>query len=202
MDNATLTVLGMIAAFVTAFLAEPVKIYFETKRKESDFRKALYGELLENYHLFMWSFRNTDKFQESALHTTSEMVSNEVYKQIRQNEFVLYFKMYDSSSITMLNSIINKSIKISGTKKSESTKLKIYQLNAWAFVEAMSFFVYKGYLERKIIKNLLNVEEYLEFLEIGNKVNEKGYSINSLGQLNKLTPKKLMTEVKTKNKKS
>ncbi len=38
MDNTTLTIIGMMAAFitasVTAFLAEPVKTYFENKNRE------------------------------------------------------------------------------------------------------------------------------------------------------------------------
>lgn len=52
MDNTVLTIIGMIAAFitasVTAFLAEPVKSYFVEKTKLQNIRLSLYKEIAQN----------------------------------------------------------------------------------------------------------------------------------------------------------
>jgi hypothetical protein len=186
MDNTALTILGMIAAFitasVTAFLAEPVKSYFENKRIEDNIRNALYGELLDNYHHLLWNVKNADKFQKAALKTSGRIVSNECYKQVRQKDIVHYYKMYDSTAITSLNDIVNMLIELSDEKKTEKSKIKQYQLHALLFVEAISNFVYNGYMDRKIIKSTLHEEDYFRLLEIGGKVQKDGFTATSLYQ--------------------
>ena len=49
MDNTTLTILGMLAAFITAFLAEPIKNSIENKNKLNKLKLAIYKELIMNY---------------------------------------------------------------------------------------------------------------------------------------------------------
>ena len=55
MSDTALTVIGMIAAFVTAsvtaFFAEPVKLYFQNRDKLKSLRTALYKETISN---FVW----------------------------------------------------------------------------------------------------------------------------------------------------
>jgi hypothetical protein len=42
-------IIGTLSGFIVAFLAEPVKTYFETHRKKTQLRRALYGEILSVY---------------------------------------------------------------------------------------------------------------------------------------------------------
>ncbi len=42
-------IIGTISGFIVAFLAEPVKTYFEARRKKTQLRRALYGEILSMY---------------------------------------------------------------------------------------------------------------------------------------------------------
>lgn len=44
------TLISVFAGFITAFLAEPVKVYFTNKAKNRNLRRALYGELLGIYN--------------------------------------------------------------------------------------------------------------------------------------------------------
>ncbi|HEY3312154.1 MAG TPA: hypothetical protein VGK00_10995, partial [Anaerolineales bacterium] len=53
MDDTTKTILGMLSAFIIAFmssfLAEPVKAWFESRRKREQLRLALYKEMYYSY---------------------------------------------------------------------------------------------------------------------------------------------------------
>lgn len=44
------TLISVFAGFITAFLAEPVKVYFTNKAKKNNLRRALYGEILSIYN--------------------------------------------------------------------------------------------------------------------------------------------------------
>lgn len=192
----------MIAAFitasVTAFLAEPIKAYFENKRIEDNIRKALYAELLDNFHHLLWNVEKMDKFQESAWETSARLVHNECYMHVREKDIVSYFKMYDSAAITLLNDTINRTIEIYLEKKSKKQKTILYRLSVQNFVESLSFVVYNGYLDRKIIKAFLHEEDYLRLIEIGKKVDKDGFSISSLHQLGERISKVLALNPKSK----
>lgn len=144
--------------------------------------------MLDNFHHLLWNVERTDEFGKSALKTSSDIVSNECYQQVRQKDIIFYFKMYDSSAITLLNGTINKSIEISKETKNQKLKIKLYKLNAPTFVETLSCVVYNGYLDRKIIKELLYGEDYLRLIEIGKKADKDGFSVTSLCKRHKRTP--------------
>ncbi|NJO76618.1 MAG: hypothetical protein HC833_24505 [Leptolyngbyaceae cyanobacterium RM1_406_9] len=43
------TLISVFAGFITAFLAEPVKVYFTNRAKKNNLRRSLYGEILNIY---------------------------------------------------------------------------------------------------------------------------------------------------------
>ena len=44
------TLISIFTGFVTAFLAEPVKVYFTNRAKKDNMKKALYGEIISIYN--------------------------------------------------------------------------------------------------------------------------------------------------------
>jgi hypothetical protein len=46
------TLISIFAGFITAFSAEPVKVYFTNRAKKSNLRRSLYGEILGVYNSF------------------------------------------------------------------------------------------------------------------------------------------------------
>jgi len=55
------TLMSVFAGFITAFLAEPVKVYFTNKAKKSNIRRALYGEILDIYNRFFTFLISTEE---------------------------------------------------------------------------------------------------------------------------------------------
>src|SRR3989304_291447 len=103
MSDTTVTIIGMIAAFLTAILAEPAKNYFQNMGKLHNLRIALYKEMVHNYNIlrrfvlddFGSEFPPGEYLARHALRT-------ECYKNAIQNELSLFYQLDEANLINSL----------------------------------------------------------------------------------------------------
>jgi len=95
MDNTTLTILGMIAAFitasVTAFLAEPVKTYFAERAKLQNIRLSLYKEIAQNFFMVESNLSKNESISPLSEHA----ISIKCYKNVIENNVGEYYRLDD-----------------------------------------------------------------------------------------------------------
>lgn len=176
MDNTTLTILGMLAAFitafVTAFLAEPVKSYFENKNKLQNLRIALYKELILNYILVGDYVSRAEEVGELFIDLIIQHgIRTECYKHAIQNELTLFYQLPESNLISILhNSFLVLLQKPNYDDKELNKKVRsAYTISSKGFLENVAFGFYSGGLDKRLLKDLVTSNQYLELMKKGKK---------------------------------
>ena len=102
MDEATKILIGTISGFVIAFLAEPVKGYFNNNTLRSRLRRVLYHEVYENFMLFkkllqkdLSGISSQDFFQRTLQKDGYEYaISNEITTFYQLKEAIIFNELY------------------------------------------------------------------------------------------------------------
>lgn len=186
MDNTTVTIIGMIAAFMTAFItsffAEPVKNYFQHKTKLHHLRMALYKELVSNYLLLeVFDGKDTDA---NTLSIYAEIaIRNESYKHALEKNLTEFYELREAMAINSLYGTLNMLCKLHsvnlptiGQTLPAQEIPKFFNAMRTVFLETMAARVYEERLNNRILRKLLNPSAYNELVNKGKEYAEKGYS--------------------------
>jgi hypothetical protein len=82
----SVTVVGMLAAFLVAVFAEPIKNRWENKSKLENLRLALYKELIQNYFLLSHHRIDHDNDAFTPAYVALHGLRTECYEHVLQNE--------------------------------------------------------------------------------------------------------------------
>ena len=104
MSDTTMTIIGMIAAFitasVTAFFAEPTKLYFQNRARLNNLRLALYKEMVYN---FLWldfvERGNWDEQSDASVTSVIEIEGNtrrECYEQAITSQLDAFYQLKEA----------------------------------------------------------------------------------------------------------
>jgi hypothetical protein len=186
MSETTVTVIGMVVAFITAsittFFAEPIKDFFQTKAKIRVLRIALYKELVHNY----FSLSNIDRNPSNI--TTAEFVArsslrNECYNHALQNELSVFYQLDEASVINSLYNQINTIVHFSGELHKLFSDEVRNKASDPAFVAFMNFvdnfrdgFVSEVYIKTfdvDLLKRLVKADLLQEIMKKGKEVYDR-----------------------------
>lgn len=184
--NETMTVLiGTISGFIIAFLAEPVKTYFQNRAKLRNLRIALYKELLNNYYaLTHFTVESLSDFFPPEYMARHEL-RTECYKQTLQNDISLFYQLVEANATNVLYSQIDKIMSLTsdltttfgkrGLKKVPPVYTQFSGTFKYMFVTGF----YARTFDARILKSLVKPEQYQEIMRRGKEELEKDSSYNN-----------------------
>jgi methyltransferase-like protein len=173
MDDTKLTILGMIAAFITAsitsFLAEPIKSYFENTNKINQVRKALYKELVDTHmslarHVFGKEIDNknyVDLIIQGSIQTAC-------FKHTIQNDVTLFYQLDESGIINILYSYLSlmsnplglPKLEDGDTEDIDKKYIQMFTTLSDAFIETFAVEAYSHRLDNKLLKKIMIQNDY------------------------------------------
>jgi hypothetical protein len=183
MDNTTLTIIGMIAAFITASLTpiitETIKNRTEHKNKMNSLRVALYKEMFHNYLMAIPANEGSASYSDLLL-TERHAFRNECYLHALQNELALFYEMEETKQINLLQGVLLRlMLNLSSdmqflTKKEEKEQVYIdsFADAAKAYRGLFAESIYKDVLKKDIYEKILAKDEFQELMDYGKKSDE------------------------------
>jgi hypothetical protein len=197
MDEATKIIIGTLSGFIIAFLAEPVKIYFQNVNKLSRLRKAFYKELHFNYLLCkkMANKRGlktppTRGNLKGYIEMSIEDTKSQYYEQIIQSELDMFYQIEESTAIhnlhgslkflerrakakwiNELTDIKNETDEVSQPSGIEFAINEIAKV-AKEWCEDYVSYYYLKILDKNILKNIAKSEDYKEIISSGKQAYE------------------------------
>jgi hypothetical protein len=110
MDETLKIIIGTVSGFLIAFLAEPVKIYFQGASKKKSLRLALYSELINNFMSlhFFWSDldrSSEDRVSEAYSKLSTLILKVDVYRFAISQELYLFYQLKEHSLFTQTHAI-------------------------------------------------------------------------------------------------
>ena len=185
MEQTTVTIIGMIAAFitasVTAFLAEPVKTFFQNRAKLKNLRIALYKEMVHNYNILK-SFVLDDFSSEfpTGEYLARHALRTECYKNAVQNELSFFYQLDEANLVNSLQgTLMGQIIALSSDLKDYFGEEALKHISSAfiglseAFQELFTTRFYSDELDGKILMSLVTTAQYQEIMKRGKEKSEK-----------------------------
>lgn len=109
MDGTLKIMIGTISGFVIAFLAEPVKIFFQNQQKIKKLRIALYKELMQNQSIL--KLLATKEIGKDDFAVVGQyLLLNNCYKYVISQEVALFYQLKEARLFNSTNKIVDKLI--------------------------------------------------------------------------------------------
>lgn len=111
MDETTKILVGTLSGFVIAFLAEPVKLYFQRQARKNSLRRALHLELYSNYVAlvrFLDVFpRKITKQELGVFERVVKYATHiEAYQYYLSHDVDLFYQLSEAVELSLLFSIL------------------------------------------------------------------------------------------------
>ena len=182
MDEATKVLIGTFSGFIVAFLAEPVKIYFQNRAKINNLRLAIYKELLYNF-LLCKNIESKKGIKEppskgnlsGIVSLVNTSIRNECYKDAVTNNIHLFYKLDEVLSVHSLYGTLSEIPEaarrelpsVKGHEKEPAyLKLRIGMISESAGVFCNRYIsgFKKGYLDKSLLKKIATPDDYKEIV--------------------------------------
>jgi hypothetical protein len=170
------TLIATISGFIIAFLAEPVKTYFQNRAKLKNLRIALYKEILYNYS----SLKTLDLTLSSApfINYMGEFaLRTECYKNAIQNEVSLFYQLEETNAInTLHNGYLNlmKDMRRGyGEQATDELIIEKFVELSNSYRERVAVEFYRGNLDKKVLKRLVNPNHYQNWMKKGEELQKQ-----------------------------
>jgi len=176
-ESVLIALVSALSGFIVAFLAEPVKTYFQNRAKLMNLRIALYKELAINYIVldklapddasqFKWGGNNP-----------SYALRTECYKHALESEYSTFYQMKDANLINLMMGIgiiqiiegFNYLRNLSDEQRSSAFPqfIEMYLNNSTNFKNMFASAFYHQRLDRKIITDFINKPTYESLMKRG-----------------------------------
>ncbi|MGA7192876.1 MAG: hypothetical protein WBW94_04530 [Anaerolineales bacterium] len=166
MDNNTLNVIiGTLSGFIIAFLAEPVKIYFQNRSRKENIQSAIYGEMFHNY-VTLKSFvaeTNTAEDIEKFTKFFKYSVRTECYKFALSQETALFYQLTESTPINGMYAFLLGVLDFS-TEEKNKKQFDPEQL-ASQYLEAFSSAVEIRIIKKNILQKSIGKKTFQVFFK-------------------------------------
>lgn len=189
MDETMKIIFGTLSGFIIAFLAEPIKIYFQNINKLNQSRKALYKELYFNFQLCRNIARKrglktppTRGNLKAYIDMCVEDVKSQYYEQVIHSNLDTFYQFEESTALHNLHgglkflerraktkwindlaaakSVANETSKTSGIEFAINELSKVAE--EW-YEDYMSYY-HLGKLDKRMLKKIANNEDYKEIM--------------------------------------
>jgi hypothetical protein len=165
MDNTTLTILGMIAAFLTAsitpILTESVKNRSQHKNRLHSLRVALYKEIWNNVRVLtaITSNKPDEAKPQIVENLQNHALRIECYKQVLQNEVTLFYELKEADAINHLQgNCIGKMLNFSSRAIDKINGL--FVAFAMEYEDTFLLAINGGLLDKRVFDTFLANQEY------------------------------------------
>jgi hypothetical protein len=201
MSDTAIAIIGVVAGFITAFFAEPVKIYFQNKARLNTLRLSLYRELWHNYallntlldYLYRFGFEFPDDAESSEARERTLKVDDMIktkanhyvldwegtrtdcYEQAVKNDLYLLYQLSEVSAIRRLYYSVNAPARHSKGEPIDWKDAIPFHKN---YSDSFSSYVFTGVLSKKILGKIVPKKEYKELLLKGRQVTERRAKVN------------------------
>ncbi len=165
MDDTVKVLIATFSGFIVAFLAEPVKIYFQNKSRKENIQSAIYGEMFHNY-VILKSFiadTNTGDDIEKFMKFFKYSVRTECYKFALSQETALFYQLTESTPINGMYAFLLGVLDFSAEEKNKK-QFDPEQL-ASQYLEAFSSAVEIGIIKKKILRKAIGKKTFQIFFE-------------------------------------
>ncbi len=168
--TAYVTVLGMIAAFVTAsvtaFLAEPLKEYFQNRTRLKNLRMALYKEIMHNYSWMDYDYdAGTDEFALILGGGAVHGFRNECFRQALANSVELFYQLDEATDINIIYSVIGGT----GSEFPHRNNLQSVVQTCRGYVSVVATKFVAEQMDKETLKQIATPEQYESVMQRGRK---------------------------------
>jgi hypothetical protein len=171
MSDTTITVIGMIVAFITAlitsFLAEPIKTHFQNKSRINSIKIALYKEMFNNYAAIMPLYERvkTHDFTSFSAKHFNISLQSVCYDQLVSSDLVSLSQFRDYVHIARLY-IFSEQLKAALT---ESEHAERYIGEVLVFCEQYISFLgsnaFYEHWDNKYLKQIMGKNNFAKMIE-------------------------------------
>jgi len=176
MSDTTLTIIGMIVAFLTASITPIIVEALKNRTRLQNLETALYREMLYNF-----LFLNVFDMQETPLGERASFINSdglrvECYNHALQNELPLFYSLAESGTINLLQGNIKQMIALATDIKSFSedekiqTRLQELAHRSSGFQNLFAKANFNGTLNNALVRSIASTRE---FNIIKSKANEQ-----------------------------
>ena len=178
MDETIKIIVGTLSGFVIAFLAEPIKLFFQTTAKKNNLRKGLYHEIAHNYSVLANLFEKNDEddnevFVADNLENAALLVRTECYKYVISQETYLFYQLKEAATINIIYSTLEMIFSIANyeaTKKDFASLVKTIRKlniepNVRLFLEAVKRSLDNTTLDKKLMMKTIGKNVYKVIFE-------------------------------------
>lgn len=189
MDQTTITVLGMIAAFitasVTAFLAEPVKMYFQDRSSRKYLTLALYKELLHNYflleHVLDYSEEDSGISRDTMNILGEFNLRTECYRQAVSDQLQMFYRLEEAAEFNEVYSMLALAIQLPSMPGRESedgtaeerTSSRLIARASRDFINSVARYFYSGKFNKVVLARLVSTTKYVRIMNRGQYVTQQ-----------------------------
>jgi len=172
------TLISVFAGFITAFLAEPIKVYFTNKAKRNNFRRSLYGEILGIYESFFTLLVSAEERGVQISFSKVVSANLDCYK-FAKSDPVTFYQLKESSLINQ----VYKNIELLRQENESGIEFEKSLAVAKLIILQIESFLISQKIDRKIMV------EYSTDLSIKNRVKNLFSGKLHAGELTSSSPK-------------
>jgi hypothetical protein len=188
MNDTTVTVLvavlGVVAGFITAFFAEPVKIHYQNRARIDNLRIGLYKEMYHNYVVCKLHYQSLKAEIESSREMIDEYkliavdndialirseLRHECYQQVLKNEPFLFYQLPEATHINFTENeisrfldLLNSDLTIDGSLAS----LEEFKMMCYRYATDFAGAIYMNKLDKRVIKKSIKKDAYDNLINV------------------------------------
>jgi hypothetical protein len=183
-----IAVLGVVAGFITAFFAEPVKIYYQDKARLKYLRVGLYKEMWQNYILCNSIVedgirrskegfpRDTQTIIDASIGTVKRTLRREYYEQVLKNDLSFFYRLTECSFINSLYADLLSLPKVIEVEVDDDIHRSMFAIEMMAGIYRNNFAVafYAKILDQVLLIEIMRNDffDYRKVLEVGKKISD------------------------------
>lgn len=170
MEATAVAILGVIAGFIAAFFAEPVKTHFENSAKRKNLKTALYKELIDNYEFLVGygteisesglKAKDPIEFYRLVRDSSPYMFRMDVYEHALSDSWSIFYQLQEASTFKMTYYYLKAAIDFADeldkgqTTSSSRVSIESVQDAGKRFMEAVETSFYANGFKKKMLKRL------------------------------------------------
>ena len=177
MDETLKIIIGTLSGFIIAFLAEPIKLFFQTEMRKNNLRKGLYYEIVNNYAALKNLFTNKDEvdeeFDADNIDTAAKLIRTECYRYVISQETYLFYQIKEAATINIIYSLLEMIFILANSKidKDDFKSLVTFfrkaniKVDVKTFLNAIKNSLDNKTLDKKLMKKIIGKNVYNAIFE-------------------------------------
>ena len=162
MDETIKILIGTLSGFIIAFLAEPVKTFFQNRYKLSNLRIALYKESMQNRSI-LELLVTKEIGKEDFINIAQFLLLNNCYKYVLEQEITFFYQLKEARLFNSAYKTLDKLINLT-TEDIESRWDFVMEL-AKAYLGVIQDGLDYKTLDKRLLEKVTSKKEVLNILK-------------------------------------